>query len=435
MKTTVENLEKSRVRLHIEVDSAELEQAIQGAYRKVVTKVNLPGFRKGKAPRALLERNFGVEMFYEDAIDILLPKAYSQALEETKIQPVGQPDVDVEKIEKDEGAILLLEVDVFPQVTLGEYTGLAVEKEIETVTEEDILDVLANMQERSSELIVVDSRNEVQQGDFAVIDFTGYIDGEPFSGGAGENHQLEIGSGQFIPGFEEQIIGMQVSEEKDIIVTFPKDYHADSLAGKEATFKVKVKELKEKLLPELDDEFAKDVSEVATLDELKAQVRTDLESAASRRMRNKVEKALVEQIIANSTIDVPQTMIDQQAEYLLNDFSHNLLYQGMNIDYYLQATKSTKEDLLKSFAPEAEVQVKRDLLLDAIADKEGISATEEEINNRIEEIVKDSSQPEKTREIWESRRENLGISLRMEKTMNFLVENAKIKETVVGAPA
>lgn len=428
MKTSVEKLDKSRVRLHIDVDAEQLEEALDGAYKKVRKKVTVPGFRKGRVPRAILERQYGQGILYEDAIDILLPKVYSEAVKEQDIHPVDQPDVDIDDLEPGKGVTFKVEVDVYPDITLGEYKGLEAEKEVETVTDEDVDNVLNNMRERQSELVVVDSRDEVKEGDFAVIDFKGYLNGEPFSGGAAENHTLEIGSGQFIPGFEEQLIGAKVGEEKEVSVTFPEDYHSEELAGKEVVFKVKINELKEKLLPELDDEFAKDVSEQETLEELKAEVRKDLEEQATRRTDSKLENILVEKVIEGSEIEVPESMVNKQAEYLVEDFSRNLMYQGLDLERYLEMTGQSREEMMENMRPEAETQLKKDLVIDAIADKEGIEVTEEEINKRIDELVEKSPQPEQARKMYEARKDNLKISIKVEKTYDFLKNNAQITE-------
>ncbi|NLJ75264.1 MAG: trigger factor [Firmicutes bacterium] len=433
MKTTMEKLEKSRVRLTVDIDADTLEEAIEGAYRRVVRQVNIPGFRKGKAPRKIIEMNYGIGVFLEDAIDILLPKVYQHALEETEIRPVDQPDLDVERMEPGEGATFVFEVDVYPEIELGTYKGLEAEKEIVEITDEDVMNILKQQQERSAELIVVDSREDVQEGDFAIIDFAGFVDGEPFSGGAAEDHMLEIGSGQFIPGFEEQLIGTNVGETKDIAVTFPEDYHAEHLAGKEATFKVTVKELKEKLLPELDDEFAKDISDKETLDELKALIRKNLEDDATRRTAAKLENILLQQIAESSQVEIPQSMIEHQAEHLVQNFFQSMMYQGIDEERYLELTGMTKEELRSEFEPQALTQITNDLILAAVAEKEGITISDEELSSKIDEYVAESSySEEETRKYWESQKHNLKISLEREKTMNFIVEQSKITEVAAG---
>lgn len=431
MKTNLETLENSRVRLDIEVDSQQWEEALQKAYRKVVKSISVPGFRKGKVPRPILERQYGKAVLYEDAIDFVFPEAYSKALDEHELQPVGQPDVDVknlDSLETDDGLAFTVEVDVYPTVELGEYKGLTAEKTEVSVTDEEVQEVLDNMRQRQGELVVVDSRDDAQQGDFAVIDFTGYLNDEPFSGGAAEDHMLELGSGQFIPGFEEQVVGMKVGENKDIQVTFPEEYHAENLAGQEVVFKVHLKELKERLLPDLDDEFAKDVSEHDSLDALKEDIRADLLKDKERRAKNQLEDQLAEALIANSTAVIPEAMIQRQSEFMLEEFERNLMYQGMRLEHYLEATKTDKESLMENFRPDAERQVQRELLLDAVAEKEGLAPTDEEVDIKINEFVEQSSQPEESRRMWESRKEGLEASMRLEQAMDFLIEHASLTE-------
>lgn len=431
MNVNIEKLENSRVKLSIDVDGDQLEEGLAHAYRKVVKQVTVPGFRKGKVPRPILERNFGVGILFEDAVDYLLPKLYGQAIEEKDIKPVGQPDISIDKIEPGVGFSFVAEVDVFPEVKLGEYKGVKVEKVVYPVTDEDVEKALESLRQRHSELVVVDSRTDVQEGDFANIDFKGYIDGEPFPGGAAEDYPLEIGSGQFIPGFEEQLIGMNVGEEKDIVVTFPENYGSKDLAGKDATFKVKIRGLKERLLPELDDEFAKDVSDFESLAELKADIREKLEEESTRRTKKELENKILEQIIANSEeIVLPNTLVEEQAEYLLNNFNVSLMYQGLNLEKYAELAGTDEETIKEDMRAQAAEQIKKDLILSEIIKVEGITATEEEVNNKLEEMVKDSYDPENARHQWESRKRDLEISIKMEKCADFLIEHAEVTEVI-----
>lgn len=428
MDVKLEKMENSRVKLTIEVGADKLEEGLAHAYRKVVKEVTIPGFRKGKAPRPILERQYGQGVLFEDAIDYLLPKLYDAAVEENEIRPVSQPDISLNDINVETGFSFDAEVDVFPEIELGEYKGLAVEKRIVEITDEQIEQELINLQNQHSELIVVDSRDDVQEGDFAIIDFKGFLDGVPFSGGAAEDHNLEIGSGQFIPGFEEQLIGMKVGEEKDIDVTFPENYGSPDLAGKAVVFNVKIKSLKERMLPELDDEFAKDVSEFGTLAELKADIREKLEKSATDGTKREVENKLIEQIIANSTINLPESMIEQQVDFGLNNLSTNLMYSGMTLEMYLEYMQRTEEDLREEIRPDAINQIKSDLLLDEIATKEGFSVSEEEVNSKIDELVEESNNPEQTRTNWEMRKGSVENMIKTEKTWDFLLENANITE-------
>ncbi|MGI6147922.1 MAG: trigger factor [Firmicutes bacterium] len=430
MKTTMEKLENSRVRLTVECDAEALEEAIQGAYKRVVKRVTIPGFRKGKAPRKLIELNYGPEVFFEDAVDILFPKAYRSALDETGIEVVDQPDVDIEKIEIGSGVTFKIEVDVYPEVELGTYIGLEAEREKVNITDEDVDRVLRDQQERFAELIVVDSRTDVREGDYAIIDFAGYLDGEPFSGGAAQDHLLQVGSGQFIPGFEEQLVGMNIGETKDVVVTFPEDYHAEHLAGKEVTFKVTVKELKERVVPELDDDFAKDVSESAsTLVELREEIRKNLQEEAERRTTIALENKLLDKIGEDSKIDLPQSMIRHQAEHMVNDFFMSLMYRGISREGYLKATNQTEEDLISQFEGEAARRLRHDLILEAVAKAEGITVSDEEVEAEIDRRVADNEgHEEEARKYFEGQKESIRLMLQRQRTMQTIVDSAKITE-------
>lgn len=430
MKTTMERLENSRVRLTVECDAATFEEAIQGAYKRVANRITLPGFRKGKAPRKLIERNYGPEVFFEDAVDILFPKAYQKAVEETGIQPVEQPNIDIEDISIETGVTFKFEVDVYPEIELGTYFGLEAEREKVNVSDEDVDRILRDYQERAAELIVVDSRTDVQNGDYAIIDFAGFIDGEPFSGGAAEDHMLQIGSGQFIPGFEEQLVGMNVGETKDIVVTFPEEYHAEELAGKEATFKVTIKELKERILPELDDEFAKDVSESATsLDELKGEIRKGLEDEASRRTGIALENTLLDKIAETSKIELPQSMVKHQAEHMAEDYLRNLMFQGISADRYFEITGTTQEELVENFEEEAARRLRNDLILEAVAEAEEIEISDEDVAAEIDRrVAENEGHEEQARKYFESQKDSIKLMLERERTMQAIVDNAKVTE-------
>lgn len=434
MAAKLEKLENSRVKLTVDIDADVLEQAMEEAYRKNVKKIAIPGFRKGKAPRKLIELNYGPDVFLEDAVEILLPRLYEQAVEETQIQPVERPDVDIAAIERGKGATFTFTVDVYPELELGNYKNLEVEREIVQVTEEDVERVLKNQQERSAQL-VVSERTVVQEGDYCVIDFVGYIDGKPFSGGAAENQMLQIGSGRFIPGFEEQLVGMEVGQSSKINVTFPENYHAEELAGKEAVFNVTIKEIKERVLPELDDEFAKDISDFDTLNELKAQIRKNLEDEATRRTNDKMENRLLELIAQDSQVEIPASMIKREAEYLYGRFFQNLSMQGISEEMYLEITGQSKEQMLEGFEPQAKTRIVQDLILDAVREKEGIDVSEEEVDDRINEYIGeyaeselDPETKERMREYWNQQRENIALSIGRQKAMQLIVDNARITE-------
>lgn len=435
MNVNLEKLENSRVKLTVEADAAKLEEGLAYAYRTVVRQISIPGFRKGKAPRKIIERYYGESIFFEDALEYLVPQLYEAAVKETEINPVEQPQININKIEPGEGLSIEFEVDVYPEVQLGQYTGLSVEKRIRTVSEADVDQELEQLRLRHSELIAVDSRDDVREGDFVNLDFKGYLDGKPFPGGAAAGYTLEIGSGQFIPGFEEQLVGMKVGEEKDINVTFPEEYHSQELAGKEATFNVKINSIKERLLPELDDEFAKDLGEYETLAELRDSIRERLEAALTAGTKQEMENKLIEQIIENSTFDLPKSMIEQQIEFVFNNFWTNLLYSGMPLEMYLEHTNQTEEELKQEMEPEAIMQLKRSLVLDEISEREGISVSDEEIERKIDELVKDSSNPEQARRNWEANRDRLVNMIRIDKTWDFLIENAEVTEVQVDSEA
>lgn len=430
MNVNLEQLENSRVKVTVEVDAAKLEEGLDHAYRRVVKRIQIPGFRKGKAPRKIVERHYGVSIFFEDALDYLVPLLYEEAVKETQISPVDQPSFDINKIEPGEGLSIEFEVDVYPEVLLGEYTGLPVEKKIRIVTDAHVEAELEQLRLQHGELVAVDNRDQVQEGDYVNLDFKGFLEGKPFPGGAAAGYTLRIGSGQFIPGFEEQLVGLKTGEEKEIQVTFPEDYHAKELAGKAVTFEVKINGLKERALPELNDDFAKDLGEYETLAELKQDVRKRLEENITHGTKHEMENKLIEQIIDSSTIVLPKSMINQQLDYMLDQFQTTLLYSGMTLERYLEQSKMTEDELRNEMEPEAIQQLKRGLILDAIAEKEGISASDEEIDRKIDELVEDSSNPEQTRANLESSRSRLANMIRIDKTWDFLIANAQVTEVV-----
>lgn len=432
MTAKLEKLDGSRVKLTVNIDAETLEKSMEEAYRKNVKNINIPGFRKGKAPRQIIELNYGPDIFLEDAVEILLPRAYEKAVQETEINPVDQPEADLEEIARGEGATFTFTVDVYPELKLGNYKNLEVERELVNIEDDAVEDVLKQQQESASQLVVAD-HTTVQEGDFCVFDFTGYIDGKPFSGGAGEDQTLEIGSGQFIPGFEDQMIGLEVGETSEIQVTFPEEYHAEELAGKEATFKVTIKELKEKVLPELDDEFAKDISEHDTLEELRAEIRKNLVDEATRRTNDQMENRLLELIAEDSQVEIPQSMIEHQAEHQVQHFLQRFTSQGMREDLYFDLTGQTREDLLKQFEPAAETQIIHDLILEAIREEEGITVSEEEVNDQIQEYLDANGEltpelEENMREYWDSQRRGIELTIARKKAMQVIVDNAQITE-------
>ncbi|MBB6282805.1 trigger factor [Geobacillus subterraneus] len=426
MSVKWEKLEGNEGVLTVEVDAEQVNKGLDAAFKKVVKNVALPGFRKGKVPRVLFEKRFGVEALYQDALDILLPEAYAKAVEEAGIEPVSMPEIDIEQMEKGKSLIFKAKVTVKPEVKLGQYKGLEVEKIDATVTDEDVENELKRLQENYAELVVKED-GTVENGDTVVIDFEGFVDGEPFEGGNAENYSLEIGSGTFIPGFEEQLVGMKAGEEKDIQVTFPEEYHAEQLAGKPATFKVKVHEVKAKQLPALDDEFAKDVDEeVETLDELKAKIRARLEEAKKNEAEAAVRNAVVEKAAANAEIDIPAVMVQNETDRMLREFDQRLQMQGLNLQLYYQFSGQDEAALREQMKEDAEKRVRAALTLEAIAEVENIDVTDEEVNEELEKMAAAYNlSVDKLKELLGSL-EGVKEDLKWRKTVDFLVEHSTV---------
>ncbi len=391
MSSTFVKKENNTVTLKFEVDAETFEKGVQQAYLKNKQRFNIPGFRKGKAPRKIIEMSYGEGIFYEDAINIVFPEAYDKAIEEHKLDPVDRPSVDVEDIEKGKTVVFTADVTVMPEVKLGEYKGVEVEKTEYNVTEEEVEAELKRMQERNARIADAGDR-PVKQGDILTIDYSGFVGEEQFEGGTAQNQPLEIGSGRFIPGFEDQLVGKNKEEEVEVKVTFPEEYHAEELAGKDAIFKVVIHEIKEKELPALDDEFAKDVSEFDTLDELKNDIMSKLQKQAEDRAKVEVENKVIEKVVEACEVDIPEVMIDRQVDDDINDFAYRLRYQGLEFEKYLELTGSKIEDLREQFKPNAEKLVRADLVLEAISEKEGIEVADEELNEELEDIAKQYNQ-------------------------------------------
>lgn len=431
MKASWEKTEKNRGILTVETDEQSVQDALDQAFKKVVKQVNVPGFRKGKVPRSIFEKRFGVEVLYQDALDILLPKAYEEAVEETGIVPVDRPEIDIEQLEKGKTLIFKATVTVKPEVELGEYKGLEVEVDEEefSVKSEDVDKELERMQKQQGQLEPVEE-GTVENGDRVIIDFEGFVDGEAFEGGKAEQYTLEVGSGSFIPGFEDQLIGMKAGEEKEIEVTFPEEYHVDELKGKPATFKVKLHEIKRMNLPELDDEFAQDVSEFDTLDELKADIEKNLKEKAEKEKENHIRNELVEKATQNATVEIPEVMVENETENMLRQFEQRLMYQGLNLETYSQFTGQDQDALKDQFKEDAEKRVRADLVLEAIAKEENIDATDEEIEEEIKQMAQETGrEADEVRRILESQGalDSVKDQLRMKKTIDLLVSNSKNK--------
>ncbi|MEC2076815.1 trigger factor [Metabacillus fastidiosus] len=425
MSVKWEKLEGNEGVLTIEVPAEDFNTALDEAFKKVSKQVSIPGFRKGKIPRGMFEQRFGVEALYEDALDIILPTAYPKAVDEAGIDPVDRPEIDVEQIEKGKSVIFKAKVTVKPEVKLGEYKGLAVEKMDTTVTDEDIENELKTLQERNAELVVKES-GAIENGDTVVIDFEGSVDGEVFEGGTAENYSLDIGSGTFIPGFEEQLVGVETGAEKNVEVTFPEEYHAENLAGKPAVFKVKVHEIKGKQLPALDDEFAKDVDEeVETLDELKAKTKTRLEEAKTREAGIKRRDELVAKAAETVEIDIPQAMVDSEVDRMYQEFEQRLTAQGMSVELYAQFTGQDEAALRDQMKEDAAVRVKYNLVLEAIVKAENIDASDEEVEEEINKIAETYNMPvENVRQALGGAADNIKEEIKIRKAIEFLVENS-----------
>lgn len=429
MKVNMEKIEKNVVSLEIEVDQEKFREGVEKAYTKISKKVSIPGFRKGKAPRAIIENHVGKDYINEEALEIIVPEVYFAAIQEKGIEPIDKPDVEVVPAEGEKPLTLKVKVQVKPEVELGQYIGLEVEKIDSEVTETDVEAELEKLRERHAQLVSLEE-GPAELGDSAVIDFEGFIDGVAFAGGAGTDYSLQLGSGSFIPGFEEQLVGAQIGEDKEVRVTFPENYHSTDLAGKEAVFKVVVKAIKRKELADLDDEFAKDVSEFGTLEELKKDILNRLKEAAGQQADNRLKDELVEKALQGSQVEVPDIMIKEKTDYLIQSFSRKLGMQGMNLDDYLKFSNTDLASIQAEYRPAAEKAVKIDLVLDAIAAKEKVDVTDEEIEAKIAEMAERyNSEPGTFRQWLENagNMEPLKKSIIIDKTIEFLQEKAVVK--------
>jgi len=427
MKALLEKKENNRAHFAVEIPEENFEEALQKAYLKNRHRFNIPGFRKGKAPRKIIEMNYGKEIFYEEAINLILPDAYTEAIEELKLEPVDAPEVDIEEIEKGKPIIAKFEVVVKPEVKLGDYKSIEIEKVEYNVTDEHIEEELRIVQERNARILDAGDR-PVKEGDILTIDYAGFIDGEQFPGGTAEGQQLEIGSGQFIPGFEDQLVGKNKGEEVEITVTFPEDYHVEDLKGKEATFKVKIHEIKEKELPELDDEFAKDVSEFDTLEEYKQSIRERLEKDFKHKEEIDNENNLLEKVMEICEVDIPDVMIENQLENELKEFDYRMRMQGLNLEQYLQFTNTTLDSLKAQLMPMVAKRVKGDLVLEAIAKAENIEVSEEDIDKELEKMAESYGQENKEGFIENMKKGDLSFMntpILNEKVIELLKANAK----------
>lgn len=425
MSAKWEKLEGNRGVLTVEVEAEQVNKGLDAAFNKVVKQINVPGFRKGKMPRQMFEKRFGVESLYQDALDFILPEAYAAAVEEAGIDPVDRPEIDVEKMEKGENLIFKATVTVKPEVKLGEYKGLEVEAVSTEVTEEDVNNELTRMQERFAELVVKEE-GKAELGDTAVIDFEGFVDGVAFEGGKGENYSLELGSNSFIPGFEEQVVGLAAGEEKDIEVSFPEEYHAAELAGKPAVFKIKLHEIKTKQLPELDDEFAKDADEeVETLAELKEKTQKSLEESKKNEAENALREAVIEKATANAEVEIPEVMIETELDRMLQEFEQRLSMQGMNLELYFQFSGQDEAALKGQMKEDAEKRVRTNLVLEAIVAAENIEATEADVEAEIAKMAEMYQMEADQIKAALGGVEGVKSDLAFRKAIEFLAENSK----------
>ncbi|MCR5005710.1 MAG: trigger factor [Clostridiales bacterium] len=386
MSNKLEQLEHNMVKITMEIAPDVFENAINTVYNKNRGRIQLPGFRKGKAPRKMIERMYGKEVFYEDAINECLPEAYEAALKELEVEPASRPQFDVENIEDGKVTVNAL-VAVRPEVTLGQYKGLDVARDAVIVTEDDVDEDIRKTAERNARMVTITDR-PAQMGDTVTIDFEGFVDGEAFEGGKGTDHALELGSHSFIDTFEDQLIGKNVGEHVEVNVTFPENYHAADLAGKPALFQVDVKEIKNKEIPAIDDELAKDVSEFDTLEEYKASVRTRLTESKQRQADSKYRQDVLAKVVENAEMDIPDAMIESQCEQMVQNFAQSLSQQGMSMDQYMKMTGGNMQNLYNMVRPDAEKQIKESLVLEAIAKAEGIEVTDEDIDNEVAEMAK-----------------------------------------------
>ena len=428
MSLQVEKLEKNMAKLTIEVDAEEFSRAVENAYQKNKGKISVPGFRKGKVPRKMIEQMYGKGVFYEDAANEIIPDAYEKAVEECEETIVSSPKIDVTRIEEGKPFIFTAEVALKPEVTLGAYKGIEVEKVDTTVTDEEIEEDLQQQRENNARTVSVEGR-PVQNGDIAVIDYEGFVDGVAFEGGKGENHNLTIGSHSFIDTFEEQLIGKNAGESCEVHVTFPEEYHAKELAGKPAVFQVTVKEIKEKQLPELNDEFAGEVSEFETLAEYKDDIRKKLTEKKEEDAKAKKEDDVIQAIIDGAQMDIPEAMVETQQRQLVDDFAQRLQMQGLSMDQYFQFTGMTYDKMMEQVKPQAESRIQSRLVLEAVAAAENIAASEEEYDAEIERMAKMYQlEADKVKEMMgEQGRKQIMEDLAVRKAVEFVVGESKEK--------
>lgn len=425
MSLQVEKLEKNMAKLTIEVPASDLEKALQSAYKKQKNKISLPGFRKGKVPRQMIEKMYGAEIFFDDAANEIIPKAYADAYDECELEIVSRPEINIVQIEKGKPFIFTAEVATKPEVTLGDYKGLKVDKVSTRVTQKEVDEEIEKERERNARTIEVTDR-AVQDKDEVTLDFEGFVDGVAFEGGKGEDYPLTIGSGSFIPGFEEQLIGAEIDKEVEVNVTFPKEYHSEELAGKDATFKCTVHTIKAKELPELDDEFASEVSECETMDAYRAEVKKNIKERKERTGKEKKENQAVDQAIENAQMDIPEAMIEFQVRQMADDFARRIQQQGLTVEQYFQFTGMTAEKMMEEMRPQAEKSIKTRLVLEAIVKAENIEVSDERVEEELTKMAEAyQMEVEKLKEFMgENEKKQIKEDLAVQEAITLLVNES-----------
>ena len=425
MSLQVEKLEKNMAKLTIEVPADDLEKALQSAYMKQKNKISLPGFRKGKVPRQMIEKMYGAEIFYDDAANELIPKAYAEAYDEAELDIVSRPQINVVQIEKGKPFIFTADVATKPEVTLGEYKGLEIEKVSTRVTQKEVDAKIQEEAEKNARTITVTDR-PVQDGDEVILDFEGFVDGVAFEGGKGENYPLTIGSGSFIPGFEEQLVGAEAEKEMEVKVTFPEDYHAEDLKGKEAVFKCTVHEIKAKELPEIDDEFAAEVSEFDTLEEYKADIKAKIKDQKASEGKRKQEDQAVDAVVKNAQYEIPQPMIETQVMQMADDFAQRIQSQGISLEQYFQFTGMTADKMMDELRPQAIKRIETRLVLEAIAKAENIEISDEKLDEELAKMAESyKMEVDKLKEFMdENEKKQMKEDMAVQEAITFLIENA-----------